>query len=48
MHTHKSITSAFKRIKKLQRMCGTYAIAKHLKARGVSLNDALILLARKG
>jgi hypothetical protein len=35
-------------IKKMQKMCGTYATAKHLKAQGYTLQQALNLLARKG
>lgn len=34
-------------IKKMQKMCGTYATAKHLKALGYPLEYTLYLLARK-
>lgn len=34
-------------IKKMQKMCGTYAAAKFLKSQGYTLQEALYLLARK-
>jgi hypothetical protein len=34
-------------IKKMQKMCGTYATAKHLKALGYPVEYAAYLLARK-
>ena len=36
------------RHKRIQKMCGTYAAAKMLKARGYSLQESLNLLALKG
>jgi hypothetical protein len=34
------------RIRRLQKTCGTYATAKHLKAQGFDLGMALAVLAR--
>lgn len=34
--------------KRIQRQCGTYSAAKMLKARGYTLQQAVILLASKG
>ena len=35
-------------VKKMQKMCGTYATAQYLKNRGVSLKTALLILSKKG
>lgn len=36
----------FARYKKLQKQCGTYATAKHLKNQGYSLTAALYILTK--
>lgn len=38
------LTSEIVRIKRLQKMCGTYATARHLAKRGVSLFEAHVIL----
>lgn len=36
---------SIQKIKELQRMCGTYAVAKGLRRRGVPILVALVILA---